>query len=279
MLRKLPRKRSFSLRVSAECSCPSDGARYLIAVHAAALVRRAAELKGRVGWRATAMHALPSLRPRGATRAERFPQRSRVLLRRKSFRVRCRHRRLNGHGARGRENQRWKGRPDGRCSPTRPGPRRDLVKMVGRDRTERPGNGRRQMLLARFWIKPSCSTSLSLVANLRRKGGLWVDVHLRRRRQACDLCKCSPLVRVVPVDDRTEHDGALCVFDFNRISSLGVDSGHVQINQLLCGPATSFRRREHKSQFPRKQRAVTAWSQPLPCALNNCVRTDADAEG
>jgi hypothetical protein len=43
VLRKLPRKRSFSLRVSAECSCPSDGARYLFAVHAAALVRRAVE--------------------------------------------------------------------------------------------------------------------------------------------------------------------------------------------------------------------------------------------
>jgi hypothetical protein len=161
-------------------------------------------------------------------------------LRRKSFRVRCRHRRLNGHGAAAEKINAGRDDWTGDAHQRGPGRSETWRRCVRRDRTDRLGNGRRQMLLARFWIKPSCSTSLSLVANLRQKRGLWVETHLRRGRQACDLCKCSPLVRVVPVGDRTEHDGALSVFDFNQISSLDVDPGHVQINQLLRGPADFF---------------------------------------
>jgi hypothetical protein len=112
-------------------------------------------------------------------------------------------------------------------------------------------NDRRQMMLARLWIKSSCSTTRPPIAVTRlwRKRGLGVEVHLRQSGEAFDLCKREALVLVVPTGHRAEHDRAFGVFDFNRIASGSAGPGHVQINQLLRVPATSFRTCEHKLQL------------------------------
>jgi hypothetical protein len=91
------------------------------------------------------------------------------------------------------------------------------------------------------------------VTRLWRKRALGVEVHLRQSGEAFDLRKRAALVLVVPTDDSTEHDCAFGVFDFDRIASGGTGPGHMQINQLLRAPATTFRRCEHKLQLARKQ--------------------------
>jgi hypothetical protein len=76
-------------------------------------------------------------------------------------------------------------------------------------------NDRRQMTLARVWIKPSCSTSRPplAVATLRRKRGLCVEVHLRQSGEACDLRNADTSFLIVPVGgcgEQNRADGGGC---------------------------------------------------------------------
>jgi hypothetical protein len=78
-------------------------------------------------------------------------------------------------------------------------------------------NDRRQMTLARVWIKPSCSTSRPplAVANLWRKRGFGVEVHLGQSGEAGDFRNADTSFLITPTGSCGEQNRAFRIFDLD----------------------------------------------------------------
>jgi hypothetical protein len=117
-------------------------------------------------------------------------------------------------------------------------------------------NDRRQMMLARLWIKSSCSTTRPPIAVTRlwRKRGLGVEVHLRQSGEAFDLRNADTSFLIAPIGGCGEQNGAFRVLDLYQIAA-GVCFGH---GSLLHVAATSVRICREESRLAMSSHQLVA---------------------